>query len=129
MRNKQLLKPNYDIIKKLIEDIVNMPIEEFRITYNDVMYQYDATGDGFIKGNHISIYEFMYLLKEWALEKGYGLQSGISNEGGHCNTMPLFWGELNTGYYGITIEGKTEVDAVLRACIFIYSVKKETECP
>ena len=78
-----------------------------------------------ILGYHIftiNIYEFAFKCKEWALEKGFKIQSQInqSNEGHSYITIK------NDDVWAKGFFENTELEAIIKACEFILT-KKESK--
>ena len=76
-----------------------------------------------VRNNHkqINIYEFAFLCKEWALTKGYKIQSQLNSENkGHVHISKIADKELANGFFE-----NTEVEAIFKACEYILKELNE----
>ena len=69
----------------------------------------------------INIYELMHMMKEWALEQGYWLDSGTHSKGWEANYVNKDLSSQLSGY----ILYSTEFEAVTQACEYILEATRK----
>lgn len=69
----------------------------------------------------INIYEFAFLCKEWALTKGYKIQSQLNSENkGHTHISKISENEWAKGFFE-----NTELGAIFKACEWLLDNKED----
>lgn len=103
------------ISKELLSEVLNeevdvidirTSIDDYSIPENEIRY-YPALATGYAS---INIYELAYKCKDWALSKGYILQSWYKN----CICINITDDFNKNSYYG-----DSEVEAIFKACEWI----------
>ena len=100
------------------------------------VYNCDITTDKAMLGvfKSISLNDFFFKCKEWAMNKGYQIISGLSDEPAYRNQDEKAYAQLryytedkigNREYKGMYIIANTEIEAVIKACE--YALKEINE--
>ena len=89
----------------------------------DAVYNCDISKDKDMLSyyNRINIYEFAFKCKEWALNKGYKIQSQINESNkGHSHIT-----KKNDDCWAKGFFEDTEIEAIIKACNWILELENE----
>lgn len=121
------------ISNTLLNEILKRPVKIVSIDEYECMIRNSTYFDNeqmgivyrYLYGNNevrfMSIYEFAFLCKEWALTKGYKIQSQINYENkGHSHISKISENEWAKGFFK-----DTEIEAIIQACEWILKEIQE----
>jgi hypothetical protein len=116
-----------ELDKELISEVLGTKIVNIWIEEDNVCYTLLYTVHGQLTSVNFSInkYELMYMMKKWAVDNGFSIESKVENfyfstvavwdiENMRCGTR---LDELGTNF-------KTEFEAVYQACLWIKENRK-----
>ena len=124
-----------NIIKELLSEVLEVEIIDFNIIGNKLNYiipNYETEEDGDLiyidLGQNINIYEFAFKCKEWALIKGYIIDSLIR---GYCSGKAICfvyvddWQSEFSENCLKSFTEDTEIEAIIKACEWILENKSD----
>ena len=113
------LKISKELIKNVLEKETENLSDDFTFNIEDNYILFVDEGECQFE---VNIYEFTFKCKEWALDKGYKIQSQITGDNkGHSHIT-----KKNNDVWAKGFFGNTEVEVIIKACEFIL-IKKESK--
>ena len=112
------------ISKELLSEVLNYEVDAFLgINKNEIDYTCCRDeNEGYIDIS-ISIYEFAFKCKEWALKKEFIVHSSPTQKKEFTSIAQNF--NMNQSYYGKNqFYALTEIEAILKACEWILENSK-----
>lgn len=113
------------ISKELLSEVLNLNITYIEHCNNSIIYKISV----YAREEEVNIYELAHKCKEWALNKGYQIISGLADEPAHRRSDEKAYAKINH-YYGDSIDNlkykykiiiaNTEVEVVIKASEYIY---------
>ena len=112
-----------EISKELLSEVLNLNITYIEHCNNSIVYKVSV----YDREEEVNIYEFVFKCKEWAMNKGYQIISGLSDEPSHRKQdekayAKVLWYEgddLHREYKDMYFMANTEIEAVVRASEYI----------
>ena len=111
------------ISKELLSDVLKLDAEPYNIESKGNTLYYSVYEDRYecdILDNEINIYELSHKCKEWALVKGWGLSSGISD---HITKVRFCTATNDCFNTHKCFNDDTELEAIFKACQWILENK------
>ena len=114
------------ISKELLSEVLKLEVVKHSL-YNELHRSFNITympSEDSLKSRWMPIntYEFAFKCKEWALQKGYKIQTQINSEDkGHSHITKINNDSWAKGFFE-----DTEIEAIIKACEFILT-KKESK--
>jgi len=115
------------ISKELLSEVLLCYISSHSVNNNIVEYtiidcrkNMETYGDS--ENHEINIHELAHKCKEWALEQGYGLSSGIAD---HITKIRFCTATNDCFNSNKCFNQDTEVEAIFKSCQWIYENKAQ----
>lgn len=101
---------NLNISNELLSNVLFMEVYSNSLSFDSIIFECSLP----LK-QKVSLYKFAFLCKEWALTKGYKIQSQLNSENkGHSHISKISENEWAKGFFK-----DTEVEAIIKACEWI----------
>ena len=123
------LKISKELIKAVLEKETETLSKDFNFTINEDYIEFSDDGEMLFE---YCIYKFSFKCKEWAMNKGFQIISGLSDEPVHRRSGEKAYAKINH-YYGEGIDNleykykiikaNTEVEAVIKASEYVLKEK------
>ena len=114
-----------EVSKELLSEVLNLNITYIEHFNNSIVYKVSV----YDREEEVNIYEFVFKnLKEWAMNKGYQIISGLSDEPAYRNQDEKAYAQLryytedefcNGEYEELYFMANTEIEAVFKANEYI----------
>ena len=114
-----------EVSKELLSEVLNLNITYIEHFNNSIVYKVSV----YDREEEVNIYEFAYLnLKQWAMNKGYQIISGLSDEPAYRNQDEKAYAQIryytedefgNGDYEDKYFMANTEIEAVFKASKYI----------
>ena len=121
------------ISKELLSEVLETKVKEFAIEKNELRYIKASDSNEIPDLIFINIYELAHKCKEWAMNKGYQIISGLSDEPAYRKQYEKAYAKINyytedkignRVYKDIYFMANTEVEAVIKASEYVLKVIK-----
>ena len=107
---------NLNISNELLSNVLYMEVHSNSLAFDNIIFECSLPLE-----QKVSLYKFAFLCKEWALTKGYKIQSQINYDNkGHSHIYKLLEKEWAKGFFK-----DTEIEAIIEACEWILKEIKE----
>ena len=107
---------NLNISNELLSNVLSMEVYSNSLSFDSIIFECSLPLE-----QKVSLYKFAFLCKEWALTKGYKIQSQLNSENkGHTHISKIADKELANGFFE-----NTEVEAIIKACEWILKELNE----
>ena len=113
-----------EVSKELLSEVLNLNITYIEHCNNSIVYKVSV----YDREEEVNIYDFFFKCKEWAMNKGYQIISGLSDEPAYRNQDEKAYAQLryytedengNGEYEELYFMANTEVEAVFKASEYI----------
>ena len=123
---------NLEVSKELLSEVLNLKVVSHGLL-NKLNNSFDITympleDDQYTRSMPIDINDFFFMCKEWAMNKGYQIISGLSDEPAYRNQDEKAYAQLryyiedengNGEYEDKYFMANTEIEAVVKASEYI----------
>ena len=101
---------NLNISNELLSNVLSMEVYSNSLSFDSIIIEFSLPLE-----QKVSLYKFAFLCKEWALTKGYKIQSQLNSENkGHSHISKISENEWAKGFFK-----DTEVEAIIKACEWV----------
>ena len=106
---------NLNISNELLSNVLSMEVYSNSLSFDSIIFECSLPLE-----QKVSLYKFAFLCKEWALTKGYKIQSQLNSENkGHSHISKIIDDKWAKGFFE-----DTEVEAIIKACEWILKEQK-----
>ena len=103
---------NLKISNELLSNVLSVQVHSNSLSFDSIIFECSLPLE-----QKVSLYKFAFLCKEWALTKGYKIQSQINYENkGHSHISKISENEWAKGFFK-----DTEIESIIESCEWILS--------
>ena len=103
---------NLNISNELLSNVLSIEVHSNSLFFDSIIFECSLPLE-----QKVSLYKFAFLCKEWALTKGYKIQSQINYENkGHSHISKISENEWAKGFFK-----DTEIESIIESCEWILS--------
>lgn len=105
---------NLKISNELLSNVLSVQVHSNSLSFDSIIFECSLPLE-----QKVSLYKFAFLCKEWALTKGYKIQSQINYENkGHSHISKISENELAKGFFK-----DTEIESIIESCEWVLENK------
>lgn len=106
---------NLNISNELLSNVLSIEVHSNLLSFDSIIFECSLPLE-----QKVSLYKFAFLCKEWALTKGYKIQSQINSENkGHSHISKIAYDKWAKGFFE-----DTEIECIIKACEWILKEQK-----